>query len=358
MKGQVIAVERNARVLRAALMTDGRLDALEIDRIGEKQPMPGAIYRCRISEIMPAIGAAFADLGAGQGGFFPDAQGLTVGQTVLAQVKRESDGDKAARLTVEIQYRGQGIVFTPTRPGINVSRKIADVGERARLSVALASLAEKGGFVLRTTAVSLSADDLLAEARRLVGQHEALHGQSLPGCLLPAPDAFARVLEAAPANTPVIANAAAVDALRMAAQVEEDPFDHLDIDTHIASLIVPRIALGEGWMSVDATPALVAVDVNTGEARGGNALLRVNLDAATRLPGVLALRRLGGVVMVDFAGAPKGDARKRIEQAITRAAHAKLGSPRLHGWGPAGLFEMACVRPGRSLVALMKEDEE
>ena len=322
--------------------------------------MPGEIYRSRIVDVVPAIGAAFADLGAGQAGFFPDGGGLSAGRSVLAQVRREPEGDKAARLTTDLQYRGRGIVFTPTRPGVNVSRKVADAGERARLAAAIAPLADSGGFVLRTSATALSSDALLAEARHLVGQHEACDVQGAPGLLLSAPDAFARLREMAPAATPVIANAAAVEAsetLRGAAQIEDDPFDSLDVDARIDELLAPRIALSEGWMSVDATPALVAIDVNTGDARGGNALLRVNLDAAARLPAVLALRRLGGVVMVDFAGAPKGEARKRIEQAITRAVHARLTGAKTLGWGPAGLFELTCTRPGRPLSELLLEDD-
>ncbi len=358
MKGGVAAVERTDRLTRAALMVDGQLVAIEIDRHGEAVPLPGAIYRCRITDTIPAIGAAFADIGGGSSGFFPNAKGLISGQTLLAQVQREPEGDKAARLTTELQYRGEALVFTPQRPGINVSRKIGDEAERSRLSAALAPLVGEGGFVLRTAAIGFSSEALLARAQALVAQYRA---NSAPtgtlGCVVPAPDAFTRLREGMPPNTPIIANTEWAAEFDGTVQIDPAPFDHLDIDTRIDDLLAPRIALGEGWISVDPTPALVAVDVNSAGARHGNALLRVNLEAATRLPLILSLLRLGGVVMVDFAGAPKGDARKRIEETIARAARTHLDSPRLHGWGPAGLFEMACKRPGRSLADLLKEND-
>ncbi len=351
MKGRVLAVETGATLRRAALVQDGVLDALEIDRLHETAPMPGAIYRCRITGTIPGIGAATADLGQGIEGFFPEDTGLVPGQSLLAEVRRAPDGDKAARLTPAIQLRGAHLVFTPARSGINVSRKIAEGDERDRLRASVEAFADRGGFVIRTDALGLPQDALGAEAAALVARYDALAADPAPGLRAAAPHAVARLLgRTAPVDT-VIADEGSVEILPAEPLPRRDPapFEALDIDAALEALLSARHDLGEGWLSIDPTPALIAIDVNTAGAAGGNARLRVNLDAARAIPRLLSLKKLGGLVMVDFAGGPRGDERTRIADTFHRAASRYLEGARLAGWGPAGLLEVVCPRPGRPL---------
>lgn len=362
MRGAIIAVERDKTHSRAALILDGRLDALEIDRLDDPAPQVGAVYRCKITDMMPSIGAAFADLGAGQGGFFPDGRDRKPGETVLAQVRREAEGNKAARLSTDIQLQGTLVVFTPGSPGINVSRKIDEAPERDRLKSVLEPLGEQGGFVIRTRAKGVSENTLLQDAKRLLAIHERALGDKCNGLIVAAPDAFARILVRAALGTPVVMNAHAAAHVDRSDGLSPDiaptPFDDLDIERQIDLCLSDRFDLKEGWLSVEATAALVAVDVNTAEAREGDARMRVNLDAAHQLGRALALRRFGGTVMIDFAGEPKGKARKLIEQALIAGARSYLDFPQILGWGPAGLLEIRCRRPGCTLIDLIGERDD
>ena len=322
MKGRVFLVDETQSLRRAALVVDGRLEALEVDRLDDTGPRWGAVYRAKIVERMTAMGAAFVDLG-GERGFLPDAGDTLPGAVMTVQVRREAEGDKAARVSTDIQVEHRLVVHTPTKPGINVSKKITERDERDVLRDALDGL--KGGFVIRTAAEGMMADELREIAKSL-----SLPYQRDAGLLREGPDALARL-----------------ELLHEGAPIEDD-FELLDIDTQIDALQSPRVDLTEGaWMTIEPTTALVAIDVNTGKARGGDALQRVNLAAAAEIPRQLRLRHLGGAIAVDFAGGPKGKARTRLEKAIGSSL------PPL-GWGPAGWMELQTRKPGRTLADLLE----
>jgi len=322
MKGRLFLVDETPDLRRAALVVDGRLEALEIDRLSDTGPKWGAVYRAKIIERMTAMGAAFVDLGDARG-FLPDAGDALPGAIVTVQVRREAEGDKAARVSTDIQIEHRLVVHTPAKPGVNVSKKITQQDERAVLRDALEGL--KGGYVIRTAADGMMADEL-----REIAESLALPYQRGVGLLREGPDALGR-LELHHEN----------------AKVEGD-FELLDIDTQIDALLFPRVDLPEGaWLTIEPTTALIAMDVNTGQARGGDALQRVNLSAAAEIPRQLRLRHLGGSIAVDFAGGPKGKARTRLEKAIGPSM-----SPL--GWGPAGWMELQTRKPGRSLADLLE----
>ena len=105
-------------------------------------------------------------------------------------------------------------------------------------------------------------------------------------------------------------------------------------------------------MAVEATRAMVTVDVNTAGEFGGGAALTANLAAAGELPRQLRLRGLGGQVIVDFAPLPKKD-RKRIEAALKAAFGEDPVETTLAGWTPLGNFELQRKRERRPLSELL-----
>jgi len=136
---------------------------------------------------------------------------------------------------------------------------------------------------------------------------------------------------------------------------EEGPdlFDHYGVWDEIERLKSPRADLPSGaWMAVEATRAMVTVDVNTAGEFGGGAALTANLEAARELPRQLRLRGLGGQVIVDFAPLRKSD-RKRIEEALKAAFRRDPIETTLAGWTPLGNFELQRKRERRPLSELL-----
>ena len=121
----------------------------------------------------------------------------------------------------------------------------------------------------------------------------------------------------------------------------------------IDALRDPRTPLpGGAWMSVEATAAMVAVDVNTGDDFSKGAAQRANLAACAELPRQLRLRGFGGVVLLDLAPIRKG-AREGVDAALRRAFAADPVDTRVAGWTPLGNVEILRRRERRPLRELL-----
>ena len=179
-----------------------------------------------------------------------------------------------------------------------------------------------------------------------VGEIEALRAEwqpiaaaaadAAPACLRPAPGAA----ETARRDwwTPDAALREAATALADAGVWEA-----------VAAMADARIPAGDGHFTIEATRALVAVDVNTGADTSPAAALKANLAAIRDLPRQLRLRGLGGQIVLDLAPLPKGE-RRRIEAALTAALRDEDIDTTIVGWTPLGHLELLRKRARRPLV--------
>ena len=134
MKGRVIVLDTPwDRASSAALMVDGRLEDLRIGpRPGSEQPEAGDIEVVRVKRKLPK-GGAFCELASGSDGFLRDAKSVREGEAILAQVLSLPEPGKAVTLTTKLLFKGPRLILTPGARGVNVSRKIGNQTERARL---------------------------------------------------------------------------------------------------------------------------------------------------------------------------------------------------------------------------------
>ncbi|MEM1066673.1 MAG: ribonuclease E/G [Pseudomonadota bacterium] len=273
------------------------------------------------------------------------------------------------------------MILTPGAPGINASRKLADEGERVRLtgvvSEALAArLAEQPvetelGAIIRTSATGVEDARVVGEVKRLfatywgvfMAANEPRAGWiSKSGCF--GSDIEAEWLSNPPdalicePNTADLARSGVSDGDPFnlwsdpifAGRVEADPapLDSFGVLECLAALKSPDVSLPEGSLVIEPTRALVAVDVNTGTDFSPAAGLKANLAAARALSRQLRLRGLGGQIVVDFAPMPKKD-RRTLEEALRRAFRADLVETSLVGWTPLGHYELQRKRERRPL---------
>lgn len=345
--GRIIAVERGSEGLsRAALLVDGRLEDLLLDGPGD-QLAPESIHLARVDRVVPGLGAAFLRLDDGSQGWLRGGA-YRPGAMVVVQVTRWADPGKAVPVTDRVLYKGRLAILTPGAPGANIARGIRGHEARERLAglgvQALEGIVDHTGLVMRTAAAEAEDGEVLAEiaALRAVADDTAAaaHGAE-PGLLLGAPDAAARAFRdwADPAPDTVIE--------------DDDAFERLGLWDAIAGLENPRVALPSGgFMLIEATRAMVGVDVNTGDNFGKGAAAAANLAACPELMRQLRLRGLGGAVIVDFAPVRKG-ARQGIDKALKQAAAADPVETQLGGWTPMGRFEMTRKRERRPLAEVV-----
>ena len=336
MKGRVIVIDMpDDRASQAALIIDGRIEDLLIDPPrGDTTPKPGEIYWAKVDRLVPKIGGAFVKLTPDHQGYLRETKGVKQGQSLLVQGSSYAEPDKATPVTTRLLHKGKYVILTPGAPGINVSRRIRHPDERDRLAAIAEQImgTEPGeGLILRSAADGISAEALQQD--------------------------LALVLERAESEPPITFSARQLAEADWDGQIETaaDGFDHYGVWDEIERLKSPRTDLPSGgWMAVEATRAMVTVDVNTGDGFGQGDAMTANIEAARELPRQLRLRGLGGQIILDFAPMKKMH-RRKIEEELKRTFARDSIQTTLAGWTPLGNFELTRKRERRPLSELLPD---
>ncbi|WP_062762631.1 ribonuclease E/G [Falsirhodobacter sp. alg1] len=318
----------------AALIVDGLLEDLLIAADND-QPLPGAIYRVVVDRQMKGQGGVFVRMPNGSG-FLRQASGLRPGQTILVQVTGAAEGSKATPVTTRLLFKSRLCIVTPGAPGINISRRIRDEGLRAELTIIaqglMAGIEEDTGLILRSACEEADdgaiADDIAAT--RALAEAVAADINGGPELLLDAPaphEAAWRDWSDQPVD-----------------EVIENGFASHGVLEQIDDFLRARVDFPSGGhMMIEATSALIAVDVNTGPDTTPAAGLKANIAAARDLPRQLRLRGLGGQIVVDFAPMVKRD-RATLDQVLRAAFRGEASETSLVGWTGLGLYELVRKR--------------
>ena len=333
--------------IRIAERRDGKLEAFRAEPLLGREARPlGDIILGRVSRVVPAMEAAFVEIGMARAGFLPlrDARSLAregngnagisdcvrEGEAVLVQVTRDPVGEKGAQLSAAIALPGRFLVMTPGKPGMAVSHRIESETRRQELLLLGESLrAGEGmipdaGFIFRTAAGDASREELAADARELaqnwreIGEKRKTARPPVPlhSDLGPVARALREMVNGGTQRI-LIDDAAALEAARsycrktmpaaegLLAAAPRDLFAREGLEDEIAALSSSRVALPSGgWITIEPTRALTAVDVNSGSfvQSGGRdeTSLLVNLEAAAEIGRQIRLRDIGGLIVVDF----------------------------------------------------------
>tara|TARA_R110002124_G_scaffold46277_14_gene139028 strand:- start:136 stop:1185 length:1050 start_codon:yes stop_codon:yes gene_type:complete len=349
MIGRVAAIERGEGREMAALMLDGELHDLLVDaKPDDLTPRPGAIYRAVLDRTPKGMHGALVKLPDGQSGFLKETKGIAPGAHLLVQVSSAAEPGKATPVTRRILFKSRYAIVTPGKPGLNIARSITEPDARSQLgdiaSAAMQGVDDGLGLILRSACLEAEPDEIaadIAEMRDLavaVLAEEKAKGTAL---LVDAPSAGHLAWRDWSSPDPdIVAD-------------HEGAFAAHNVWEAIEALKSPRVALGNSaWMSIEATRALVAVDVNTAGDFTPAAALKANIAAARALPRQLRLRGLGGQIVIDFAPGPKRD-RAIIEQSLTASLRNEGTESHIAGWTPLGHCEVQRKRDRRPLAELL-----
>ncbi|WP_158972024.1 ribonuclease E/G [Chachezhania sediminis] len=331
MKGRQILLDTLGKAEAAALMVDGKLEDLYLEG---SAPPPGTIYRARADRPVKGQGGVFLTTPDGTA-FLRQVRGLAPGDMILVQVTSYAEPGKAFPVTQRLIFKSRHAIVTPAAPGINLSRAIRDDDERDRIQVGvqealaeLGGLPEGTGLVLRSSCAGADDRDIaedIANMLSLAAQVEADTGTE-PERLLDgdSPHVLAWREWADPAEV-VSASGnfethGVADAIELARGYRED-------------------VGGGAWMAVEATRALVAVDVNTGSDTSLAAGIKANIACARALPRALRIRGLGGQIVIDFAPMAKKD-RGTLESVLRAAFRHDAEETALVGWTGLGHYEL------------------
>jgi len=389
-----IVIQSRGAKLRAALFEDGQLaEVLEDCRLA------GSIYRGRVENVLPGMQAAFVDVGLAKNAFLYVADAVPAGiaeasermdvplprvdailrarQEVLVQIVKEPVGSKGARVTTNLTLPGRYAVLLPTVNHVGVSRKIDDKTERERLRAIAAAARPSGmGVIVRTLAAGVSEAEIVADIAALVELWQEITAKMttvpVPGLVHQDVGLVIRLVrdflddeveritvddgEVAGALRKALLKLGHPAANRIVLSLGEDLFALYAVDAEIKKALMDRVWLKSGgYLVIQETEALTAVDVNTGKYVGDKSLpatvLRTNLEAAREIGRQVRLRNLGGIIVVDFidmdAAADGQEVLAELERALARdkTRSQVLGLTRL------GLVEMTRKKVGQTLSA-------
>jgi len=309
------------------------------------------------------------------------------GQDVVVQIAREPIGTKGARLTSHISLPGRFLVYMPTVNHVGVSRRIPDEGERTRLKNLIDKLrtevsgAAGGGFIGRTMSEGATLKDLKQDMeyltklwqeidgkknqakspallhRELSVVHRAVRDLFTPDIeriVIDSKEEMARVTTFIETFLPRAGNFVQYHA------GPEPIFDAYGIEVEISRALGKKVWLKSGgYIIIEETEALIAIDVNTGKFVGKrnleDTILKTNLEAVKEISYQLRVRDLGGIIILDFIDMERPANRENVYQALKEALRSDRAKTTITKITDLGLVEMTRKRTRESLSRLLCE---
>ncbi len=421
MNGNKLIINTDGPEHRVALLENDILTEIHIERPKELG-IVGNVYKGRVIRVLPGMQAAFVDIGAEKTAFLhvadlvtpstesalffeelDETNGASIceeemedpfgkpriedllheGQDVLVQVAKEPLGTKGARVTAHVSLPGRNVVYMPTFQHIGISRRIADEAERKRLRDLAEALKKKDGdgFIIRTAAEGQSPAKLAADMdflTKLWAQIKKKEKESSAPALLHAD--LDLILRSVRDMLSLDTDTCIIDTEREFEKIKEfvstfmprftdniqlydetEPiFDALGVEPQIDRALQRRVWLKSGgYLIIEQTEALTAIDVNTGRFVGKRSLeetiTKTNLEACREIADQLRLRNIGGIIIIDFIDMEK----KSNRDIVWRTLQERLARDRARcNLGPIsalGLVEMTRKRTRESLTRTLTE---
>ena len=307
---------------------------------------------------------------------------LDEGQEILVQIAKEPIAKKGARITSHIALPGRFLVYMPTVEHVGVSRKIESDSERHRLRKIIQTLrAEEdipsGGFIVRTAGVGVAEVELRQDVRYLVRTwldirkaaektkpatvvHKDLDlvqrllrdqlSEDFEAIRVDTEEEYQRIVEFVNRIQPKMVR-------RVKLYTRDQPIlEAFGVQAEIDKAIKPRVWLKSGgYLVINQTEALVAIDVNTGKfvGRGSGRLedtiTRTNLEAVEEIVRQIRLRDLGGIIVLDLIDMEERRNRTRVMQVLQEALRYDKSPTKVLSFNDFGLVIMTRKRVKQSL---------
>jgi ribonuclease G len=400
---------------RVALLEGGRLEEYSVERKSSRN-IVGSVYKGKVKNIEMGLKAMFVDIGFEKNAFlhFWDAipaaldSGIEeidrrsnkrprkritvkdipsiypVGSDVIVQVTKGPIGTKGPRVTTNLSFAGRYLVLMPFSDRSGISRKIEEPKERERLRKVLRQLEipEGVGVIIRTVGEGQRARYFVRDLRVLLDQwakvDQAIREDQAPCRLFEEPDLVERTVRdflTEEINEIVCDDRGATDRMiDMVGQISRRARNRVRyydgatpiFETHGVQKQVDDAFHRQVWLKcggyivIDETEALVAIDVNTGRNKGGRdvekTILQTNLEAADEIARQLRLRNIGGLIIADFIDMKS----RRDQQAVYNLMKERLkrDKARTHVLpiSQLGLMEMTRQRAQESLSDTIYEN--
>jgi ribonuclease G len=407
---------------RVAILERGSLAELLVERRGEHS-MVGSVVKGKVTRVLPGMQASFVDIGLDKAAFLyagdyyehagdvdlGDDDGdaaprpqrgrgrgrrnggsravpkidsiLSEGQEITVQVAKDPIATKGARITSHVAIAGRHLVLTPSGSRVGVSRRIDTDRERRRLREIVERLRPPGlGFIIRTAGEGAREADLEADVKYLASVWDAIYAQRdarAPTVLYAEPSLPLRVVRdvANPETKRIVVDSPQVheEIMSFVSRFVADPkpkvelyrgalpiFDEYGIEAEIDANMGRKVWLKSGgYLIIDQSEALTAIDVNTGRFVGKRDLeetvLKTNLEAVREVVHQLRFRNIGGLIIVDLIDMETSENREKVYRAFQEALRQDKAKTNILKISELGLVEMTRKRTRENLVQQLCE---
>jgi len=408
----------NAETLetRVAVTEDGKLEEFNIERTTEER-LVGSIFKGKVRNLEDGLKAAFVDIGFEKNAFLHywdivpnqfdsgveiveregvrkrDKPKITQkdiprlyppGSEIIVQVTKGPISTKGPRVTTNLVLPGRYLVLLPNSDQSGISRKIENPEERKRLKKILRELAipDGMGVIMRTAGEGQQKRYFVRDLALLLeewhGVEEHIKKQPMATCVFQEPDLIERTVRdflTEDVERIVVDSPKAYDNMRtMISKISKRSagkiklysdaqpiFDRFNISKQLENTFSRQVHLRSGgYIVIDETEALVAIDVNTGRHKGSKdqeaTILKVNLEAAEEITRQLRLRNMGGLIVLDFIDMKSGRDRQSVYQRVKDGLRRDKAKTHILPISQLGLMEMTRQRHTESVRAAVYDD--
>ncbi len=400
---------------RVGVLEEGKLEEFTIERTTEER-LVGSIFKGKVRNLEDGLKAAFVDIGFEKNAFLHywdivpsnfdsgvelveretkkrDKPRITQkdiprlyppGSDIIVQVTKGPIGNKGPRVTTNVVLPGRYLVLLPNSDQSGISRKIENQQERQRLKQILRGLTipDGMGVIMRTVGEGQQARYFVRDLHLLLEEWTLIQNriktQPSATCVFQEPDLIDRTVRdflTEDVERIVVDNPRAYERMRemiskiskrSASKVklynESQPiFDRFNISRQLENAFSRTVHLKSGgYIVVDETEALVAIDVNTGRHKGGKdqetAILKVNVEAADEICRQLRLRNMGGLIVLDFIDMKHDRDRRQVYQRVKDGLRRDKAKTHILPISQLGLMEMTRQRHSESVHAAVYDE--
>ncbi len=387
---------------RVAILEDGQLAEIYFER---EEKVIGSIFKGKVMNVLPGMGASFVDIGLGRNAFLyvddinktplnigdveitQGRSGWTItekverGEDVLVQIVKEPRGLKGARISTNISLPGRYLILMPTGRYSGVSRKIESAEERNRLKGIMKLIRPEGmATVVRTAAGGVSQAELIADLGVLI---RMWHGILETYKRAPSPSLIHKDMNlvykaARDFITPEVDRVLIDDGeeyekvrdfMRLLGPQYVERIEHYNngrqlfrdfkIDEEVQKLLRPKVNLPSGGsIVIETTEALTVIDVNSGKFTGGrnleDTIVKTNVEAAAEIARQVRLRDIGGIIVCDFIDMSSEGARNKVIATLQAGLRKDRTRTTIQSFSPLGLLEFTRKRVGKDLASQLR----
>lgn len=319
----------------------------------KKQLIEGNIYVGKVQNILKGLQSAFVNIGEGKNAFIHlkdilpkennngknniEANNIEkivkTGDKIVVEVKRESTNYKGPRVSTHITLAGIYIVLMPNSPFLTISKKIENEEERERLKKIITPLLpENMGAIIRTSAENQDENIIKNDFNRLLEKWNQIISTPIDECpkIIYNKGGIIRKLLIDLSNDQldkiVVENEEIKEEVQMILneieatnkiEIKENIIKEYFLSKQLKDMENRKVYLKSGgFITIDRTEALTAIDVNSGKYTGKDSaedtIFLVNSEAANEIAKQIRLRDIGGIIIIDFIDMHKEEDKEKI----------------------------------------------